>query len=285
VRCGHGFDAVDTGSREHVDVDVDGIGVVRCRFVIAADGMWSPVRKAVGATIDGYRGEWHAFRQYAGNVTGPAADHLIVWFDADLLPGYAWSFPLPGNRANIGFGVLRDGERRVRDMAELWRDIVARPHVVDALGAGFELEGRHTAWPIPARVDSIALTKGRVLFVGDAAAATDVMTGEGIGQALLTGRLAAEAIVTNLDDPPAAADAYERAVRHHLFADHRMSKRLGRVLAHPTGARGAIRIVAGSGEWGRRNFARWMFEDEPRAIVTSPRRWHRRFLKRPGAYT
>jgi hypothetical protein len=27
-----------------------------------------------------------------------------------------------------------------------------------------------------------------------------------------------------------------------------------------------------------------MFEDEPRAIVATPGRWHRRFLKRPGAY-
>ena len=44
--------------------------------------------------------------------------------------------------------------------------------------------GPHRAWPIPARVDRIPLTAGRALFVGDAAAATDPMTGEGIGQAL-----------------------------------------------------------------------------------------------------
>ena len=69
-----------------------------------------------------------------------------------------------------------------------------------------------------------------------------------------------------------------------LFADHRVSKRLGAVLRHPWGARCAIRVVAASGEWGRRNFARWMFEDEPRAIAVSPRRWHRDFLARPGAY-
>ena len=284
VRDGHGFAGIDAVTQNHIDVTVDDLGVVRCHYVVAADGMWSPVRKAVGATIDGYRGEWHAFRQYASNVTGPAATHLIVWFDADLLPGYAWSFPLPGDRVNIGFGVLRDGAHKVGDMAELWRDIIARPHVQEALGDGFALEGRHTAWPIPARVDSIGLTSGRVLFVGDAAAATDVMTGEGIGQALLTGRVAAEAIAAALDDPAAVAARYQREVAHHLFADHRMSKRLGRVLAHPRGARGAIRFVASSGAWGRRNFARWMFEDEPRAIVTTPRRWHRRFLKRPGAY-
>ncbi|HEY5662716.1 MAG TPA: NAD(P)/FAD-dependent oxidoreductase [Ilumatobacter sp.] len=286
VRDGHGFVDVDTGDTDHLAATVDGLGVVRCRHLIAADGMWSPVRKAVGATIDGYRGEWHAFRQYAGGVTGPAAERLTVWFEPDLLPGYAWSFPLPGSRVNIGFGVLRDGDRRVRDMADLWRDLLTRPHVAAALGPDAELEGRHTAWPIPARIDEIPLTAGRVLFVGDAAAATDVMTGEGIGQALLTGRLAAEAVIAEgALHATGVARHYERAVRRHLFADHRMSKRLGAVLAHPAGARGAIRVVAASGSWGRRNFARWMFEDEPRAIAVSPRRWHRGMFSQPGAYT
>jgi geranylgeranyl reductase family protein len=285
VLDGHAFTAIHRDDPWYVDVDVDGVGTIRTRYVVAADGMWSPVRKAVGARIEGYRGEWHAFRQYVGNVTGPAANRLQVWFEPDLLPGYAWSFPLPGNRANIGFGVPRDGDRRVQDMAALWRDLLTRPHVVEALGDGFELEDRHTAWPIPARIDSISLATGRVLFVGDAAAATDVMTGEGIGQALLTGRLAADAIIdAGALQPDVAAAMYERDVEHHLFADHRMSRRLGRVLAHERGAEGALRIVAASGTRGRRNFGRWMFEDEPRAVATSPRRWHRTFLKRPGAF-
>jgi menaquinone-9 beta-reductase len=286
VLDGHPFRSIDTSHHDVVTVGLDDAATVRARYVVAADGMWSPVRKAVGASLDGYRGEWHAFRQYASNVTGPAAERLIVWFEADLLPGYAWSFPLPGNRANIGFGVLRDRERRVQDMADLWRDLLRRPHVVEALGDGVVLEGRHTAWPIPARIDELQLASGRVLFVGDAAAATDVMTGEGIGQALLTGRLAAAAIdAAGALQPAVAAETYEASVERELAADHRMSKRLGRVLAHRRGAEAAIRIVAGSGEWGRRSFARWMFEDEPRAIATSPRRWHRGFLRRPGAYS
>ena len=62
-------------------------------------------RKALGLTEPGYLGEWHAFRQYGRGVTGPARDRLYVWFEPDLLPGYAWSFPLPGGRVNVGFGV------------------------------------------------------------------------------------------------------------------------------------------------------------------------------------
>lgn len=274
-----------------LSVDGDAVTVeaanhtIETRYVIAADGMWSPVRKSTGLNEPGYLGEWHGFRQYASNVTGPAARQLFVWFEPDLLPGYAWSFPLPGNRANIGFGVLRDGERTGKEIKAIWPDLLERSHIVEALGAGFEMEERHTAWPIPARVDELPLTGDRVLFVGDAAAATDVMTGEGIGQALLTGRLAAEAIISaGALQPNEAAQLYEREVKHHLLADHKMSLALGTILAKPWGARGALRVVANSGEWGKRNFARWMFEDEPRALALTPSRWHRQFLSRPGAY-
>jgi flavin-dependent dehydrogenase len=105
------------------------------------------------------------------------------------------------------------------------------------------------------------------------------LTGEGIGQALETGILAAEAIIGG----GPVAENYESAVRHHLFADHRMSVALGKLLRSPFITRGAIRAAA-TNSWTRTNFARWMFEDEPRAALFTPRRWHRRFLDRDGAY-
>ncbi len=280
---GHGFDGALAHHADHVELGVDGQAPIIARYVVAADGMWSPVRKAAGLTEPGYLGEWHAFRQYASGVTGSARDHLHVWFEPDFLPGYAWSFPLPGGRANLGFGVLRDGSHRGKDMRRLWAGLVERPHIRRALGPGAMLEDRHSAWPIPARIDRAPLAHRRVLLTGDAAMASDVMTGEGIGQALLTGRLAAEAILTAPDEPDLVAARYQRSVRHHLVADHRMSARLGRVLARQRGARGSMAILAHSGDWGRRNFARWMFEDEPRAIALTPSRWHRRFLAQPGA--
>jgi geranylgeranyl reductase family protein len=279
VHQGHAITSIATGLSS-VTLGAEGLGTITCGHVIAADGMWSPTRKLLGLSEHGYLGEWHALRQYVANVSGPAADRLIVWFDADLLPGYGWSFPLPGGRANVGFGVQREQGRPTSELKAIWSGFLDRPHVADALGPGALPEGRHLAWPIPARIDRARLAHGRVLFAGDAAGATDVMTGEGIGQALLTGRLAAGAVAAGGD----VAARYTRAVRAELLADHRMSALLSRVLKHRRGARGAMAIVAHSGEWGRRNFARWMFEDEPRALAVTPRRWHRRFLKRPGAF-
>ena len=282
VREGHSLAAV-RAYHDHVEADVQAPGqgpsTITAGHFIAADGVWSPTRKLLGLSEPGYLGEWHAFRQYARSVTGPAAHRLYVWFEPDMLPGYAWSFPLPDGRVNLGFGVTRDGTHNGKSMAAQWAGLIDRPHIRAALGPHVELEERHTALPIPAGIDKAVLSHGRVLFVGDAARATDVMTGEGIGQAVLTGRLAGEAILSGRD----AALTYERMVRDELFADHRMSKVLNGWLAKPLLARGAVRVVGLNG-WTKRHFVRWMFEDEHRAIAFTPRRWHRRFLKRPGAY-
>jgi len=286
VRVREGQAVVGAAERpDRVVLDVEGSGELHARYAIGADGMWSPLRKHLGVATEGYRGEWHAFRQYFLDVGPRASSQLFVWFEPDLLPGYAWSFPLPGGGANVGFGIQREGGKvaRVQDMKALWPDLLARPHIRAVLGPDARPESPHRAWPIPARVDDIRLTSRRTLFVGDAAAATDPMTGEGIGQALLTGRLAAQAIGAGGLDAAAVTSTYERLVRDALFADHQMSMLLIRALTHRKGARAAVR-VAGASAWTRRNFARWLFEDYPRAILATPRRWHRGMLSGPGAY-
>ena len=257
---------------------------IDARYVIAADGAWSPVRRMLGLTRPGYRGDWHAFRQYFTDVTGPAARRLCVSFEPDILPGYAWSFPLARGGANVGFGIRRDPSTRVQDMARLWPRLLERAALRRALGPDARPEGPHRAWPIPASVDRVALTGRRTLFVGDAAAACDPMTGEGIAQALLTGRMAADALAHAGPTAPRQARArYEGAVQAGLVADHRMAAALGSILATSWGCRASI-ATATLTPWTRRNFARWLFEDYPRAVVLTPRRWHRGMFTGPGAF-
>ncbi len=284
---GCSFVAVARQTTNDVTVTTDSTGAlaeINAKYIVAADGMWSPVRKAFGAAQSGYLGEWHAFRQYVSNVTGPASNKLFVWFDADLLPGYAWSFPLPNGRANIGFGILRGSKYSVQDMKSLWPELLTRPHVRQALGASATLEGRVTAWPIPARVTSAKLSAGRALFVGDAACVADALTGEGIGQALLSGVLAGEAIIETFRCAPSVTRTkYQRKMRREFFADHRVSVVMGRIMRTERRTRAGLRIAA-LNSWSRKLFVRWMFEDEPRAALFSPRRWHRKFLARDGAF-
>ncbi|HJP15666.1 MAG TPA: geranylgeranyl reductase family protein [Acidimicrobiales bacterium] len=280
VYQGHALKSITVES-EKATMFIEGLGVVEANNVVAADGMWSPTRRFLGLSKDNYRGEWHAFRQYFKNV-GPKTDNLHIWFEPDLLPGYVWSFPLSERRANVGFGILRGGQIPISEMGKIWKELLERPNIKDVLGDRFEPEGRHTAWPIPARVTSMPLSHGPVLFVGDAAAAADTLTGEGIGQALLTGILAGEALLEE-KHVTEIAKRYEESVSQELSSDHKMSLVLQKILSRPKVTRYALGIAT-STKWARNNFVRWMFEDYPRALLFTPKRWKTGIFKRLGAY-
>jgi geranylgeranyl reductase family protein len=259
---------------------------VATRFVVAADGQYSPVRHLAGAESATPLGSWHAFRQY---FTGVDDRRLWVLFEEDLLPGYAWVFPVGGDdgarRANVGFGVLRTGDASTngKALAAQWRSLADRPSIRRALGPNAQPEGTVRAWPIPAAYDPDRLTCGRVLFAGDAANVVDPMTGEGIAQAFESGMLAARAVAGPGDDTT-VAPRYRADVDRVLGADLRFAALLQHVLRVPLGARAAIR-AASLTPWTRRNFARWMWEDYPRALLLTPRRWHRKMFEPAPAYS
>jgi menaquinone-9 beta-reductase len=283
--------------REHtavagLDADADGVtatladeSIIRVRWIVAADGHYSPVRRLFAgddATATEL-GTWHAFRQY---FTGVDDRRLWVLFEEDLLPGYAWVFPVGDGRANLGFGVLREPGGRApsgKALAEQWRTLVDRPSVRRALGPDARPEGTHRAWPIPSSYDRGRLVHGRALFVGDAANVVDPMTGEGIAQALETGALAVRAIAASPGEPERVARRYRAEVDRTLGVDLRFAALLQHMLRVPLGARAAIAAAALT-PWTRRNFARWMFEDYPRALVLTPGRWHRGMFTGRGAY-
>jgi geranylgeranyl reductase family protein len=253
---------------------------ITAAHVVAADGHWSRVRRLRNADAPVDLGTWHAFRQYFGGVE---ERRQFVLFERDLLPGYAWVFPLPGGRANVGFGVLRDAGFTGKQLKALWPDLLARPSLRAVLGEHAEPEGTHRAWPIPAAYDPARLTEGRILYVGDAASVVDPMTGEGIAQALETGILASSAVAAG-GDATGVEDAYRSAVGRALGRDLRFAHALQHMLRSPLGARVAAR-AADLSPWTRRNFARWLFEDYPRALVLTPDRWHRRMFTGPGAFS
>jgi flavin-dependent dehydrogenase len=208
-----------------------------------------------------------------------------VLFEPDILPGYFWSFPVGDGEANIGFGIPRVPGRSVQAMKEMWFELLARPRVRALLGPDARPEGPHRAWPIAARVGQLPLSHGRALFVGDAAAATDPLTGEGIGQALATGRWAARALIeAGPTDVARATENYATRVHRELIRDHRMARRVSRLVAHPARAEGLL-ALAGATAWTRRSFARWLFEDYPRAALTTPDRWRVNVFHGSGAYT
>ena len=113
--------------------------------------------------------------------------------------GYGWVFP-KGDHANYGVGGWASEGPRLR--AHLHR--LCTEHGVDSNGLT-DLKGRR----LPIRRTTEA-GGGPVLLVGDAAGLVDPLSGDGIYEALVSARVAAEAILTG------TVDQYSQTLEHAL---------------------------------------------------------------------
>lgn len=164
----------------------------RARYLIAADGLHSSVRRQLGIEVDeGAEPRYGVRRHFAAK---PWTDRVEVHWSRR-----AEAYVTPVGPQLVGVALLADGGGR---FSELMNDF---PHLLDRLDGAdpvTEVRGGGPFEKRPARrVD------GRVLFVGDAAGYLDPLTGEGVALGLATACAAVDAIV---DGRP---ESYERHYR------------------------------------------------------------------------
>ena len=189
---------------------------LRADAVIGADGATSRVASAAGL-VDERLVLWgFALRAYVdAHVDLPT---IVLWDEARWrgFPGYGWLFPGPGGRANLGVGVGVLGERAAAGhAARSLGGFVGVLHRFGLLGQGVRLPpGRLGGWLKMGMVGTIP-ARGRVLLAGDAAGLVNPLQGEGISEALASGRAAAEAVVAC----PAAPAGLYRSFLAQRYAD------------------------------------------------------------------
>jgi geranylgeranyl reductase family protein len=231
---------------------------IRADFVIGADGATSRVAECSGL-VDARRVLWgFAVRSY---LDQPVELPTIALWEQErwaAVPGYGWIFPGPAGTANAGVGIGTLADRQAGSLA-----VRLMPAFLDhLLGLGL-LRPRSAGTAPPRRLGGwlkmgmVGTTPaaGRVLLVGDAAGLVNPLQGEGIAQAMTSGRAAAEAI---LRVPAQAAAQYRRrladvhlpyqritaAVHAALVPHPRAVAAVGRLLTAPV-ASGAL-----AGGWG-----------------------------------
>jgi menaquinone-9 beta-reductase len=191
-------------------------------FVIGADGATSHVAHCAGM-VEERRVLWgFAIRCYLDQrVDVPA---ITLWEQSPwhAFPGYGWIFPGPGGVANVGVGLgtladRRSGAGAVRelptyldrlvDLGLLDRPVTPPP-------------GRRLGGWLKMGMIGTTPAAGRVLLVGDAAGLVNPLQGEGIAQAMTSGRAAAEAV---LGSPGGAAARYRKDLAAAHLPYHRIS--------------------------------------------------------------
>ena len=189
------------------------------RAVIGADGANSTVRRLLGGPVSPPGATAVALRGYA--PTSPDTDTLTIEYAQGPYPAYAWSFPIAGGGANVGYGVFdrRGGGNREALLARL-RELLPGQEPDPAT-----LRGHH----LPLSTTPRFHPDGRVLLVGDAAAKINPLTGEGIYDAIASGILAGRDALLGA----AAGAAHRESMRRAFGRHHRHVGTISRLAARP----------------------------------------------------
>jgi menaquinone-9 beta-reductase len=186
TRITNGFEITDSNKRK-----------TKCRFLVGADGAHSVVaRQLLNLTIDRNH---HAasVRAYFSNIHDVKTDTTIFFLSPDFKNAYMWVFPLPGGMANVGIGMHSSeiAKTKTNLRTDFFAFIESSPELRSLMRNAVQqgpLEG--FGLPLGSRIGRIS--GDRFIVAGDAASLIDPATGDGIGNAVLSGKLAADTILS-----------------------------------------------------------------------------------------
>ncbi|MFB7917214.1 geranylgeranyl reductase family protein [Streptomyces sp. NPDC056061] len=169
----------------------------RAPLVVAADGASARLALALGLQRDSRRQIATAARRYYRSPDRSREEYLELWADLRFpdsdhyLPGYGWIFPMGDGRVNVGLGALphrRHGKADLRAALDRW--LSRTPHAWGLREENAEGPVRSAALPLGFNRHPL-YTRG-LLLVGDSGGMISPWNGEGIGQAMEAGEVAAE---------------------------------------------------------------------------------------------
>ncbi len=168
----------------------------RAPVVVGADGAGGIVAKKVNQTNVDDAHQFAGIRAYYENVGG-MGDKIELHFVSEAIPGYFWIFPLPNGKANVGIGILvKDMKKRKFNLQKVMNDIIEKNTVFKPRFEKAKRSSDIKSWilPLATRGREMTLYGNGYVLLGDAASLIDPFTGEGIGNALTSGKVAAEVI-------------------------------------------------------------------------------------------
>jgi flavin-dependent dehydrogenase len=111
------------------------------------------------------------------------------------MPGYFWIFPVNENEANVGVGmVMQEMKNRSINLQEAMFKAIQEDRLFCDRFKDAELLGEVRGWNLPLGSTRRQIHGNGFMLVGDAAGLIDPFSGEGIGNAMVSGKFAAETL-------------------------------------------------------------------------------------------
>ena len=171
------------------------------KMIVGAEGRGSIVAKKMAQHTMELAHYSAGIRAYYKNVSGMHEQNYIeLHFLKELQPGYLWIFPLPNGTANVGVGMLSKSIslKKVNLKQLMLEAIKTHPTLKDRF-VNATIEGPIDGWGLPLGSKKRKLSGNRFLLTGDAGSLIDPFTGEGIGNAMVSGLVASRVIKKAID--------------------------------------------------------------------------------------
>ena len=171
------------------------------KMIVGAEGRGSIVAKKMAQHTMEPAHYSAGIRAYYKNVSGMHEQNYIeLHFLKELQPGYLWIFPLPNGTANVGVGMLSKSIslKKVNLKQLMLEAIKTHPTLKDRF-VNATIEGPIEGWGLPLGSKKRKLSGNRFLLTGDAGSLIDPFTGEGIGNAMVSGLVASRVIKKAID--------------------------------------------------------------------------------------
>lgn len=166
----------------------------KAKVVVAADGAVSLIANKLGVGEQSPDHNCVALRVYYSGIKD-LTDRIEIHFVPELIPGYFWIFPLENGIANVGVGmVTSDMQKNKINLQEaMFKAIKENPLFKDRF-ADAKLLSPVKGWTLPFGSTKRKCAFAGCLLIGDAASLIDPFSGEGIGNAMVSGKIASEVI-------------------------------------------------------------------------------------------
>ena len=211
--------------------------VFSAKLIIGADGAHSMVAKTLAAKKLEKEHYLGAVRAYYSNINDLDNNVSEVFFNTKYQFNYLWVFPVKGGIANVGFGMLSSNISKNKiNLKDAFYD-----HFKQSAELGQRFDHAEQVSPLEGFGVPLGSTIGipsgdGFMLVGDAASLSNPLSGTGMGNAVLSGKIAGLQAIKCFNDKDFSGtfmkqydDAIQKAIVNDLMASYKAQKLLSKM--------------------------------------------------------
>ncbi len=212
---------------------------IEAKVVIACDGAYSNFSKDIAGLKTEPEHNCFGLRAYYKNVEGMDAENFIeLHFLKEILPGYFWIFPLPNGYTNVGVGMRADKmQKRKINLKKAFEQVMEQNTGIKKRFHAAEQVGGVKLFGLPLGSKKRKLSGDNFLLCGDAGQLIDPFTGEGIGNAMMSGLFAAQQVKRSISAKNFSAGfmaQYDKELYGRLWGELQLSYRMQQLVNYPS---------------------------------------------------